>query len=155
MRDTGSTTHAKDQPRLLFMGMSASDAGKIVRLLRRLGIAFSVRQAITQARARQQLAEFRPSHVLADDTSPEFRGDVASHLLLGSGSQAAFILFTDALSEETAAEILARGDEAELLRACLKHPTGMFKALQSSVDDSGILDREMNGEQSLTPDGTR
>ena len=120
------------QLRLLLLEDEPTDAELVLRALRRQGMAFTHRRAVSGEEFERELAAFAPHVVLSDYSLPGYGGLEAIALVAERAPDVPVIIVTGTMNEETAVACMRAGAADYVLKDRLMR-------LPSAVD--GALDR--------------
>ena len=98
-----------EEKRILILEDNPADAELAEYTLRSVGIKFISKVVETEQEYRDALAKFSPSIIISDYDLPLFSGALAQEIARERCPEVPFILFTGAMGEERAIEILTRG----------------------------------------------
>ena len=105
--------------RILVLEDSSADADLAERELRKAGLDFTARRAVTRLEFERALREFHPEIIVSDHRLPQFSGVAALKLARELAPHAPFILLTGSLDEETAVEYMKAGAVDYILKGRL------------------------------------
>ncbi len=98
-----------EEKRILIVEDNPTDAELAEYTLRSAGIKFISKVIETEQEYRDALAKFSPNIIISDYDLPLFSGAMAQEIAREMCPEVPFILFTGAMGEERAIEILTRG----------------------------------------------
>jgi len=102
--------------RILLLEDSDADAQLVDVELRKAGLDFTARRAVTRVDFEHALREFHPDIIVSDHQLPQFSGAAALPLARELAPGAAFILLTGSLDEETAVQYMRAGAADYILK---------------------------------------
>ena len=102
--------------RILLLEDSDADAQLVDVELRKAGLDFTARRAVTRVDFERALREFHPDIIVSDHQLPQFSGAAALPLARELAPGAPFILLTGSLDEETAVQYMKAGAADYILK---------------------------------------
>jgi len=102
--------------RILLLEDSDADAQLVDVELRKAGLDFTARRAVTRVDFEHALREFHPDIIVSDHQLPQFSSAAALPLARELAPGAAFILLTGSLDEETAVQYMRAGAADYILK---------------------------------------
>ena len=124
--------------RILLLEDSDADAQLIDVELRKVGLDFTARRAVTRVDFERALREFHPDLIVADHQLPQFSGAAALPLARELAPGAPFILVTGSLDEETAVQYMKAGAADYILKDRLAR---LGPAVQGALEHQRAAER--------------
>jgi two-component system, cell cycle sensor histidine kinase and response regulator CckA len=124
--------------RILLLEDSDADAELIDVELRKAGLDFTARRAVTPVDFERALREFHPDIIVSDHQLPQFSGAAALPLARELAPGAPFILVTGSLDEETAVQYMKAGAADYILKDRLAR---LGPAVQGALEHQRAAER--------------
>ncbi|HTF81408.1 MAG TPA: response regulator, partial [Cytophagales bacterium] len=125
------TEEVKDKLKVLMLEDSESDAGLVVRVMKKANLAFDYIRIDSKEEFVEALHGFDPDLVLSDHSMPQFNSLEAFKIFRDMGMPIPFILITGSVSEEFAVRCLHEGIDDYILKNNLTRlPTAISHALE-------------------------
>ncbi len=132
--------------KILILEDVPEDVGLIEHVLKRDGIAFSLRQVDTRAEFIDAMEQFAPDIILSDHALPQFNSIQALKLCKEQGRKIPFILVTGTVSEEFAVNCLKQGADDYVLKSNLSR---LPSAIHASIRHHNLEDEKRKAEDHL------
>jgi DNA-binding NtrC family response regulator len=130
-------------PRILIVEDEPVDAELAQRLLANAGLAFTARVVDTLAAFTEQLSDFIPDLILSDFSLPGFTGADALKIAQDQCPQIPFIVWSGALGDEAAVELIKHGATDYVLKdRPARLPSAIDRALTEARQRARIAEIE-------------
>ncbi|NCI49302.1 response regulator [Sediminibacterium roseum] len=149
--------------KILILEDSYEDAEMVNRVLKKEGLVFDAKIAMSRMEYILLLDEFKPDLVLSDNSLPQFNAAEALHILREKTLYLPFILVTGTVSEEFAANIIKQGADDYILKdSLIRLPSAIDNALRQrrfekekieAINDLRLSEENLNAIFQNTSEG--
>jgi signal transduction histidine kinase/PleD family two-component response regulator len=137
---------SREPARVLILEDVQRDADLMVRELQRTGLTPEVRVVVGRREFEQELERFAPDLILSDCTLPQFSATEALQIFNQSRTDAAFIIVSGTIGEESAVEHMKLGADDYLLKDRLAR---LGPAVRQALEKRQLLEERRRAQQAL------